>query len=102
ATPPTLCSPLSLHDALPILMVRADGRTALYDAIASALVHLRNGTKQKKALVVLSDGGDNASQQSLASVLRLAESSLATIYTIGKIGEHTSELQSLAYLVCRL
>jgi Ca-activated chloride channel homolog len=70
-----------LRDAL--MMVTADGRTALYDGIAMALRHLEQGSRTKKALVVLSDGADNASHQSLEEVLRLAEKSSATIYTIG-------------------
>src|SRR5438874_11518737 len=40
---------------------RAEGTTALYDALKLALDHLKNGSRQRKALVVLSDGGDNAS-----------------------------------------
>jgi Ca-activated chloride channel homolog len=70
-----------LHDAL--LRTRADGRTALYDGITTGIGHLKNGTHQRKALIVLSDGGDNASQRSLKDVLRLAGQSTATIYTIG-------------------
>ena len=38
---------------------------------------------ERQALVVLSDGADNASHQTLEEVLRLAEKSSATIYTIG-------------------
>jgi Ca-activated chloride channel family protein len=67
-----------------LLGVRADGRTALYDGIMTGLQHLRSGTHQRKALIVLSDGGDNASRSgSLNEVVRLAEQSTATIYTIG-------------------
>jgi Ca-activated chloride channel family protein len=62
---------------------RAEGKTALYDAVAAALKHLEAGTHQRKALVVLSDGGDNASGQTENSVLALAEQSNATIYSIG-------------------
>jgi Ca-activated chloride channel family protein len=40
------------------------------------------GTHQRKALVVISDGGDNASGATESSVLALAEQSNATIYTI--------------------
>ena len=60
----------------------AEGKTALYDAIAAALKHVGDGTLQRKAVVVLSDGGDNASSQTEASVRLLAEQSNATIYTI--------------------
>jgi len=61
---------------------RAEGKTALYDAVVEGLKHLETGTHQRKSLVVLSDGGDNASGQSESSVLALAEQSNATIYTI--------------------
>src|SRR4029077_909672 len=40
---------------------RAEGKTALYDAVAAGLKHLERETHQRKALVVISDGGDNAS-----------------------------------------
>src|SRR6185295_16869367 len=45
--------------------------------------HLQAATRDRKALVVLSDGGDNASRQSLDEVLLHARQSNATIYTIG-------------------
>src|SRR5437867_1419634 len=62
---------------------RAEGTTALYDALALALNHLKNGIRQRKALVVLSDGGDNASIATLDAVLKMAQQSSATIYCIG-------------------
>jgi VWFA-related protein len=62
---------------------RAEGTTALYDAIELALRHLKDGSKQRKALVVLSDGGDNASHIKLEEALKMAEQSSATIYSIG-------------------
>ena len=61
---------------------RAEGKTALYDAVAAALKHVQTGTQQRKALVVISDGGDNASGATESDVLALAEQSNATIYTI--------------------
>jgi Ca-activated chloride channel homolog len=61
---------------------RAEGKTALYDAVTKGLQHLEKGTHQRKALVVISDGGDNASGETESSVLALAEQSNATIYTI--------------------
>jgi VWFA-related protein len=59
------------------------GKTALYDAIAAALERLQTGSRDKRVLVVFSDGGDNASKHSLADVLRMAALSSAIIYTIG-------------------
>ena len=61
----------------------AEGMTALYDAIAEALRRLETGNRDKKALIVISDGGDNASKHRLGGVLKLAEQSSAPIYTIG-------------------
>lgn len=59
------------------------GRTILYDAITAALRHCELGKSEKRALVVLSDGGDNASRQTLDQVLRLAQEKNVTIYAIG-------------------
>lgn len=79
------------------------GRTALYDALASALGHSKRGEWEKRALVVLSDGGDNASSETLDHVLKLAQESNVTIYTIGlfdplAVGSNRSVLQKLAKL----
>jgi Ca-activated chloride channel homolog len=73
--------PTQLRAAL--LKTGADGKTALYDGLQLALNHLKKGTLQRKALVLLSDGGDNASTAKLDDVLQLAEQSSATIYCIG-------------------
>jgi Ca-activated chloride channel family protein len=62
---------------------RAEGTTALYDALKLALDHLNQGSRQRKALIVISDGGDNASVVRVDDVLRLAQQSSATIYCIG-------------------
>ncbi len=78
---PFTSSPSQLETAL--YTIRATGRTALYDAVAVGLKHLERGTLQKKALVVLSDGGDNASHIGLKDLIPMAERSSATIYTIG-------------------
>jgi VWFA-related protein len=61
----------------------ARGRTALYDAIAKALEDLQAGSRDKKVLIVVSDGADNASAHSLAQVMDLAEKSSAIVYTVG-------------------
>ena len=66
-----------------LLRTAPNGLTALYDALAVGIEHLKTGTRDRKALVVLSDGGDNASRHSLNDVLQIAQQSSATIYTIG-------------------
>ncbi len=59
------------------------GRTALYDAIATSLKHIQQGTRDKHTLIVVSDGGDNESQITLAALLRVIQSSRVTIYIVG-------------------
>ncbi len=63
--------------------IAADGMTALYDGLAAGLEHLKKGNSEKKVLLVISDGGDNASRHSLAEVMTLAGQPDAIIYTIG-------------------
>jgi VWFA-related protein len=67
------------------------GRTALYDALAAGIEHLNLGTRDRKALVVLSDGGDNASRHKLDDVLQIAQRSSATIYIIGFYDETNAD-----------
>lgn len=63
------------------------GMTALYDAIEVGLTHLQSATRDKKVLIVISDGGDNASHLLLGHVLEDAARSDAIIYTIGVFDE---------------
>jgi Ca-activated chloride channel homolog len=61
----------------------AAGMTALYDAIFTAQQRLARGSRDKKVLMVISDGADNASTRTLADVLKTGERSGALVYTIG-------------------
>jgi Ca-activated chloride channel family protein len=63
--------------------LQPDGRTALYDAVMSGLDRLEMGSRARKVLIVISDGGDNISRATLSQVLDRALRSDATIYTIG-------------------
>jgi Ca-activated chloride channel family protein len=65
----------------------ATGRTALYDAVYRALEQLQSGGPEKKVLIVISDGGDNASALGLSEVLRKAALSSAIVYTVGIFDE---------------
>jgi VWFA-related protein len=60
-----------------------EGQTALYDAIAYSLEHLESGHREKRTLIVVSDGGDNVSRTPLPQLMKLIEASRATIYTVG-------------------
>jgi VWFA-related protein len=59
------------RDAIMASLVRypAGGRTALYDGVIEALAHIEGASNQKRVLVILSDGDDNASGQSRANML---------------------------------
>lgn len=63
----------------------ARGKTALFDAIDAALHHLDDGQQPRKVLLVISDGGDNASHATSDSVLDAALRRDVVIYTIGLI-----------------
>lgn len=74
-------SPAELEEAL--TSMPAIGKTGLYNAIDLGLTHLKQAELDKKVLLVISDGGDNASRQTLREVLHEAERSDVIIYTIG-------------------
>lgn len=71
--------------------INPDGETALYDAIAAGLNHLKLGSSDKKVLIVISDGDDDASKLRLSQVLEMAKKSNAMIYTIGIFDEEEDE-----------
>ena len=71
--------------------IDADGMTALYDATAAALEHLKKANRDKKVLLVVSDGGDNASKHNLSEVMSLAGRPEAIIYAIGVFEEEDPE-----------
>jgi Ca-activated chloride channel homolog len=60
-----------------------EGRTALNDAIVDGLQQLEQGKRDKKTLIVISDGGDNASRHNRRAMLDMVERNVATIYAIG-------------------
>jgi len=74
-----------LNDALSRIDTR--GSTALYDALIGSLAHVKKGHKDKRVLLVITDGDDDASQKTLEDAMRAAEESTATIYTIGVFSE---------------
>lgn len=60
----------------------AGGMTALHDAVIAGLEHLQESSHQKRVLIVMSDGKDNASQHSEDDMLQRAARSDAIIYTV--------------------
>jgi VWFA-related protein len=60
-----------------------EGHTALYDAVQVALDHLAKSHLTKKALFVISDGGDNRSARKMDDVVKAADLSGALFYAVG-------------------
>ena len=79
-----------------------NGRTALYDGVVAGLEHLRLGHSDRKALIVISDGGDNASTRKFADVVVLARRTDAVIYAIGLLGTSGAEDEEDSGLIKRL
>ena len=68
------------------------GSTALYDAVVASDVHLRNNPRlSKKVLLVITDGQDNMSRETLQDAMRKLQSNKgATLYAIGLSNEGMS------------
>jgi VWFA-related protein len=68
-----------------VLALRADGGTALFDAVRTSCRKLSQASDQgptARILVLLSDGDDNASKTTLAEAIEAAQRDEVTIYTI--------------------
>jgi len=63
------------------------GGTALYDAVYASFDHMKLGNRDKKVLLVVTDGEDNASRYSYEELIQYAQKGNAVIYTIGLLGE---------------
>ncbi|MBI4466615.1 MAG: VWA domain-containing protein [Acidobacteria bacterium] len=66
-----------------LVYARADGRTALLDALYLALDIMHRGQNPKKALLVISDGGDNRSRYGVKDIKAAVRESDVQIYAIG-------------------
>lgn len=66
-----------------LLTVRAKGSTALLDALYLGLAKMKNARYSKKAILIVSDGGDNHSRYSEKEVRGLAKEADVMIYAIG-------------------
>ncbi len=67
------------------------GSTALYDAVIGSLDHLKKGTRDKKVLLVVTDGEDNISRKSFEQAMQEAQKSDAVIYTVGLLGQENKK-----------
>lgn len=69
----------------------ARGKTALFDAIDTGLTQLDGGAKTRKVLILISDGGDNASRRTYKDVLDSALRRDVVIYTVGIHDPHDGD-----------
>jgi len=63
----------------------ARGMTAIYDGILAGLDWLQRAKHTRQVLIVVSDGGDNASKSKVDDVLKRVHDSDATVYTVALI-----------------
>jgi Ca-activated chloride channel homolog len=82
-------SPQALQDALS--RIDTHGSTALYDAVVGSLSHLKKGHRDKRVLLLVTDGDDDASRLTFPETIRRVEKSDATIYAIGVYSEDDRE-----------
>jgi Ca-activated chloride channel homolog len=76
------------------------GSTALYDAVVASVRHLRNNPQlDKKVLLVITDGQDNMSRNTLQETMRdLEQKNGPTLYAIGLTGQEPQGRQALRQL----
>jgi Ca-activated chloride channel family protein len=74
----------SIEDLQSRMMLTAPkGRTALLDAIYLGLSQMRGARNGKRALLILSDGGDNHSRYNESDIKRLVKEADTQLYAIG-------------------
>lgn len=63
--------------------IQPTGRTALLDAIDLSIHHMRQATNTRRALIIVSDGGDNRSRRTVGEIKSLVKEADVQIYAIG-------------------
>jgi VWFA-related protein len=64
------------------LQAQRGGGTLLFDAVVRASREIMSGQRNRKAMVILSDGGDNGSDETLTSAIEAAQRADTLIYSI--------------------
>src|SRR5579862_5472378 len=64
------------------LQAQRGGGTLLFDAVVKASREIMSGQRNRKAMIILSDGGDNGSDETLASAIEAAQRADTIIYSI--------------------
>ncbi|HTC86721.1 MAG TPA: VWA domain-containing protein [Bryobacteraceae bacterium] len=80
-----------------IARIDSRGGTAMRDAIDSSMTYLKKeGHRQKKVLLVITDGNDNASNISLEKLVNRAQQNEVLVYSIGLLNEEEHREARLA------
>jgi VWFA-related protein len=66
-----------------LTFTQSKGRTALLDAVYLALHNMKKGRNPRKALLIISDGGDNSSRYTESEIKNLVREADVQIYAIG-------------------
>jgi len=66
-----------------LLFTRPKGKTSLIDAVVLAVSHMKNARYQRRALMIISDGGDNRSRYTEKDLGALIKESDVMVYSIG-------------------
>ena len=66
-----------------LTFITAKGRTALLDGVYMAMNHMKKARNPRKAILIISDGGDNSSRYTEAEVRNAVRESDVQIYAIG-------------------
>jgi len=66
-----------------LTLVNPKNNTALYDACYLGIEKVTRGAHQKKAMLIISDGQDNASRYNFGEVRRLLKESDVVVYAVG-------------------
>jgi Ca-activated chloride channel family protein len=83
----------NLQDRL--FFVKSGGKTALLDAIYLGINEMKKATTNRKALLVISDGGDNHSRYTENDIKRAVKESDVQIYAVGIFEPLTSRARTL-------
>ena len=80
-----------------VARIDSRGGTAMRDAIDMSMTYLKKeGNRQKKVLLVITDGNDNASNISLEKLVNRAQQNEVLVYSIGLLNEEERREARLA------
>jgi Ca-activated chloride channel family protein len=66
-----------------LMFIRPTGRTALLDAVHFSVRSMRKASNARRALIIVSDGGDNCSRYTTSEIKKLVREADVQIYALG-------------------